>query len=635
MMLAVVCVVTPPAVARGQSIINAGTQAWVEAAINNRADMLILGDSITNHIGTGWTGGIANALYDKVGLAGGGMMGVASPAVYPGRAGTQTFYDESWFQPTHTLPAELRPYALGDEVLMSGALQPGALTAWMGHDADILDREAGYTWQIWAAGTGASDGTIHAIRSSWTNQPRDESQLSAAVGANVPHNVTRPTLIELSLNPAPGQAADKHRFDLVNTNNTAIFYHRLIDTTATGATVTGWGYSGGTARTFMQDLYDNGRLTRDGRAAYLSNLVYGNSGKLNVVIAEGMNDSGEKLPSLTEGIDPGYSPEAFIDNIKTMIQTVSDDWTHAGMNPDDLSFTLLSTYQLPEGLITEARRQRLPLFRDALRDLAETDPRYSFIDMFGEGPTLQEIEDNGYMGFGVHPTIEGALVFGDVFVEELFGFVPGDVDHDLQVGLDDLDAVLLNWNRPAGPVEPLLGDVDGDGLVGLEDMDILLGEWGEIDPGPPSHDITGDQAVGLDDLDVMLAYWNQAVGPDGRDQGDLDGDGYVGLDDLTTLLAQWNRSAEADRLAADVDGDGAVGLGDMDVVVSHWNEREVLTSPVQVDLNNDGYIGLDDLTDVLLNWGNTGAGATSVPEPGGMGVVMMTAWLLGRRRRAG
>jgi hypothetical protein len=55
------------------------------------------------------------------------------------------------------------------------------------------------------------------------------------------------------------------------------------------------------------------------------------------------------------------------------------------------------------------------------------------------------------------------------------------------------------------------GDLDGDGLVGVNDFLLLLGAWGSC-PGqcPPlcPEDIDGDCMVGITDFLVILANWS-------------------------------------------------------------------------------------------------------------------------------
>ena len=56
-------------------------------------------------------------------------------------------------------------------------------------------------------------------------------------------------------------------------------------------------------------------------------------------------------------------------------------------------------------------------------------------------------------------------------------------------------------------------------------------------------DLNGDGYVGLDDLQPILDHWNQDVTPGDLTAGDVTNDGYVGLDDLQPVLDHWNESA--------------------------------------------------------------------------------------------
>ena len=63
-------------------------------------------------------------------------------------------------------------------------------------------------------------------------------------------------------------------------------------------------------------------------------------------------------------------------------------------------------------------------------------------------------------------------------------FLPGDLNGDGFVGLDDLDIILLNWNQFVPPANPA-ADPTGDGFVGLEDLDVVLNNWNTGSPLPP------------------------------------------------------------------------------------------------------------------------------------------------------
>ncbi len=55
--------------------------------------------------------------------------------------------------------------------------------------------------------------------------------------------------------------------------------------------------------------------------------------------------------------------------------------------------------------------------------------------------------------------------------------LPGDLNFDGFVGLDDLDLILSNWNQTVTPGDTFIGDPSGDGFVGLDDLDIVLNNW--------------------------------------------------------------------------------------------------------------------------------------------------------------
>ena len=66
------------------------------------------------------------------------------------------------------------------------------------------------------------------------------------------------------------------------------------------------------------------------------------------------------------------------------------------------------------------------------------------------------------------------------------------------------------------------GDLNADGFVGLDDLDIILGAWNEtqvpIGETPTflsdlRADPNNDNFVGLDDLDIILNHWNEGTPP--------------------------------------------------------------------------------------------------------------------------
>jgi len=70
------------------------------------------------------------------------------------------------------------------------------------------------------------------------------------------------------------------------------------------------------------------------------------------------------------------------------------------------------------------------------------------------------------------------------------------------------------------PNDGIPGDLNGDGIVGVDDLLIVIANWGPCGPDCPA-DINGDGIVGVDDLLIVIANW----GPGGRSAPMPDGDG--------------------------------------------------------------------------------------------------------------
>ncbi len=158
----------------------------------------------------------------------------------------------------------------------------------------------------------------------------------------------------------------------------------------------------------------------------------------------------------------------------------------------------------------------------------------------GWGAFLADENDNDYEGwFDVTGYAEaatgpnGGVLEGVVDLVQLFGFLPNEVY--LAVGLyasadggalmgQVPSAVLGNGNIEAGEyilvslATAIPGDLDGDGFVGLDDLDIILNNWNtNVTPGDLSAgDIDGDGFIGLADLDGVLNNWNTGTPPGGN-----------------------------------------------------------------------------------------------------------------------
>ncbi|MHC4413950.1 MAG: hypothetical protein ACYS0G_01565 [Planctomycetota bacterium] len=84
-----------------------------------------------------------------------------------------------------------------------------------------------------------------------------------------------------------------------------------------------------------------------------------------------------------------------------------------------------------------------------------------------------------------------------------------DRDEDGFFDRDELDAGSDPADPQSTPGEAIPGDLDGDGTVGINDLLILLAAWGPC-PDPPDPcpaDLNGDGTVGMGDLLALLADW--------------------------------------------------------------------------------------------------------------------------------
>jgi hypothetical protein len=120
-------------------------------------------------------------------------------------------------------------------------------------------------------------------------------------------------------------------------------------------------------------------------------------------------------------------------------------------------------------------------------------------------------------------------------------FLPGDLDRDGFVGIEELNIVLGNWNQNVAVGNLMQGDASGDGFVGIEDLNAVLGNWNAtLEPPTVEGDLDNDGFVGITDLNIVLGSWNQEVTPGNLTQGDASDDGFVGIEDLNIVLGNWN-----------------------------------------------------------------------------------------------
>jgi hypothetical protein len=137
--------------------------------------------------------------------------------------------------------------------------------------------------------------------------------------------------------------------------------------------------------------------------------------------------------------------------------------------------------------------------------------------------------DGGVPGVDFSQADVGGQAFlrGQLTITMLGGFNPA---------LGDSFNILTSSSRTGKFNRALLPDLDpGLGwLLSYTATDVVLSVITEI-PG----DLNYDGYVGIEDLNIVLGNWNQTV-PPGNPQADPSGDNYVGIEDLNTVLGNWN-----------------------------------------------------------------------------------------------
>lgn len=373
---------------------------WAAAARTGRADMLVLGDSVVWYGGNGWDAGFNKAANDRFGLAG---TGLNSGAFVGQGEGFESYGIQNgpWSTDPATVPASRAGYTWFNPV--SAGASPASGQGW-GVFGSTLPANAAYDMHLYTA-SPAGGGSVSAIRRLGVP--------SYPVLATTPavNTQTPATGLQHTVLPFPSNSLDAgtpQEFFLSNTTNTSVLYSRLLRPDATGVTVTTWGYGGHSARAFLADQYTPaGGMTREGRAAWLTAMSDGGSGKLNVVIAEGFNDRADTAVS-ADGTNASNTPAGFAANVSSIVAAVRSDWAAAGKNPSDLTFTLLGTYgdrfnSGPTGILRD--------YAAAEAGLAAADPQVNFVDLYQFVPSFDESERLGYIVDDVHLTRDGALAY--------------------------------------------------------------------------------------------------------------------------------------------------------------------------------------------------------------------------------
>lgn len=121
-----------------------------------------------------------------------------------------------------------------------------------------------------------------------------------------------------------------------------------------------------------------------------------------------------------------------------------------------------------------------------ISDAIQNPAAFGFVNVTNPAMNLSGIDPDTYLFWdGVHPTTKGHQLLAQSAAAILFDSLytlPGDLDLNGFVGIEDLNLVLSNWNTSVAPGNPLFGDPTGDGFVGIEDLNAVLGNWNAGSP---------------------------------------------------------------------------------------------------------------------------------------------------------
>lgn len=458
---------------------------WLEAVRTDRADMLLLGDSVVLFGGHGWDDGLNRAGAERFGLAGSGLLHNTASG-----DGFRLLPQFGWLTSPNAVPEDARRYIVQNIAHTSGTGSQRRLGISVDASSPLAFQPL--VLQGWGVSASGSDAMTAAARLSFS--PFSVLYRSPSLSLGFPS--TGLDKVSQHINgPLTGSPTSlDYYFD--NSVDSSFMYLRMLRPGANGLTVTSIGVGGQSTRSFYNGMWNGGSWDQIGRAAYLDTIVDGGSGKLLVPIFEGFNDRNEMQPSLGEQITPGNSPEAFADNVDALIQLIRSDWALTGRSQKDLGFIVFSMYDInpPDSA------EQLIEFGDALRAYAASESGVSFIDLRAIGIPYTVGAAQGFFSDGLHLSRAGTQYYSRrIFDALLSADCPGDIADDFgqqasdgEVGFGDFLALLgLIGPCPLGTVV-CVGDIaddlgntypDGgpDGTVSFGDFLALLGRIGPCD----------------------------------------------------------------------------------------------------------------------------------------------------------
>ena len=176
-------------------------------------------------------------------------------------------------------------------------------------------------------------------------------------------------------------------------------------------------------------------------------------------------------------------------------------------------------------------------------------PIYDYISD-SSGPFTGNSVTGGQLYRGPVAELQGQYIFADFIDQHIWSFDPANPDATVARVNDDFDPTRGNINSIAAITEDAAGNL------------YFIDFGGEIFRVNLPGDINGDGFVGIDDLSVILANWNQNVTLGNYARGDIagNGDAFVGIDDLNVILANWNTGTPPPTTTANIPEPGTLML---------------------------------------------------------------------------
>lgn len=403
-----------------EHVINQSAHDWTQAARTGRADVFILGDSVVAN--NGWMKAIDYGAHQTVDVAGTGLM---DPIWRWGQSwGYENIWGlpEPWSADVADVPAGRQHYVWKQTALTAGSSSAGLVGVKVPHLGETMSPTEAFDFHVWTA-SPPGGGSMSAERNlGWNTTLQTVGPVATALpDSGLQHTV-------FSFHEQPGTDDDCHRFVLKDTTHTSVLYWRLLRPQASGATVSGWWWSGHSTAQLLDGMYLGGGTDRQGRVALLEGIVDRGSGKLNVMIYEGLNDR-------------NTSAARFRGDVENLIGAVRSDWAQTARPADDLSFTVFGMYETGSG-----DQQLLRQYAQQLHDLALSDRQVSFIDVYEFGPSFAEGAALGYFSDTQHLSETGALHYGPQIMRTLTA-VPEPTTFTL-LGIGALGLLFVLLQRP-------------------------------------------------------------------------------------------------------------------------------------------------------------------------------------------